>query len=176
VGFDVIDLFRREINARGERRQDFALVSEGKLGREEIVLAKPQTFMNSSGIAVKSLVSRYQIPLEDLCVIYDDLDLKLGILRIKRKGSAGGHKGMRSIINSLESQLFPRVRIGIGQPPQGMEVIDYVLSRFSDQERQQIDQTETLAVEALKVIILNDINSAMNRFNTRQESEEEQSP
>ncbi len=170
VGFEIIDLFCQEIRVGKMRRQDFSLIAEGRLGTEELILAKPQTFMNSSGIAVSSLVSKYSTPLDDLYVVYDDIDLDLGILRIRRKGSAGGHKGMKSIINSLGTQSFPRMRIGIGQPPQEMDSIDYVLSRFSDQEREQIHQVERLAIEALKIMILDGIDSAMNEFNVRQET------
>jgi PTH1 family peptidyl-tRNA hydrolase len=176
VGFEIIDLFRREVCAavgaglEPTRRQDFSFVVEGWLETEDLILAKPQTFMNSSGVAVASLVSRCGVPLEDLYVIYDDLNLDLGILRIRRGGSAGGHKGLKSIIDSLGSQSFPRLRVGIGQPPQQMDAIDYVLSRFSTQEREQIEQIEQMAVEALKVMILDGIDSAMNRFNVRQES------
>ncbi len=170
MGFEIIDLFCQEIRVGKMRRQDFSLIAEGRLGTEELILAKPQTFMNSSGIAVSSLVSKYSTPLDDLYVVYDDIDLDLGILRIRRKGSAGGHKGMKSIINSLGTQSFPRMRIGIGQPPQEMDSIDYVLSRFSDQEREQIHQVERLAIEALKIMILDGIDSAMNEFNVRQET------
>jgi PTH1 family peptidyl-tRNA hydrolase len=115
-------------------------------------------------------VSKYGVPLDDLCVVYDDIDLNLGILRIRRKGSAGGHKGIKSIISSLGSQSFPRMRIGIGQPPEEKDSIDYVLSRFSDQEREQIHQVEKLGIEALKVMILDGIDPAMNEFNVRQET------
>jgi len=176
VGFEIIDLFCREVCAEEMKRQDFSLIAKGRLeteGRQtgmSVLLAKPQTFMNSSGVAVASLVSRYGVPLEDLYVIYDDLNLDLGILRIRRGGSAGGHKGLKSIIDSLGSQSFPRLRVGIGQPPQQMDAIDYVLSRFSTQEREQIEQVEQVAVEALRVMILDGIDSAMNRFNVRRSS------
>jgi PTH1 family peptidyl-tRNA hydrolase len=186
VGFEIIDLFCREVCAsvgaglERARRQDFALVVKGRLGTEgrqtgmSVLLAKPQTFMNSSGVAVASLVSKYGVLLEDLYVIYDDLNLDLGVLRIRRSGSAGGHKGLKSIIDSLGSQSFPRLRVGIGQPPQRTEAIDYVLSRFSTQEREQIEQMEQMAVEALRVMILDGIDSAMNKFNVRQGSGEKQ--
>jgi len=171
VGFEIIDLFCREIRAGKSKRQDFSLVSAGRLGAEEVILVKPQTFMNSSGMAVASLVSEYNIPLEDLCVIYDDLNLDLGFLRIRRKGSAGGHKGVKSIIDSLESQAFLRLRIGIGQTPPQMEAIDYVLSKFSNEEREEIERMEYVAVDALKTIILDGTDSAMNKFNVRQSEE-----
>lgn len=171
VGFEIIDLFRREIGAGKAKSVDFALITEGQLNGERIILAKPQTFMNSSGMAVSLLISRFSISLEDLWVIYDDIDLEFGMIRIRRSGSGGGHKGLRSIINHIKSQSFPRLRVGIGQPPRGMDAIDHVLSKFSSQEREEMDQAEQTAVEALRVMILDGMDSAMNRFNVRQKSE-----
>ncbi len=168
VGFEIIDLFHREICAGKPKRQNLSLVAEGRLENADLILAKPQTFMNSSGVAVAALMSEYDVQLEDLCVVYDDLDLDLGILRIRRKGSAGGHKGMKSIIGSLGSQSFSRLRIGIGQPPGRMDAIDYVLSKFSDKDREQIEHVEHIAVDALKAMILDSTDSAMNKFNVRQ--------
>ena len=170
VGFEVVDLLRHVIRAKEPKRHSFSLVTEGRLETENLILAKPQTFMNSSGVAVAALVLEYSVQLEDLCIVYDDLNLELGALRIRRKGSAGGHKGVKSIIDSLGSQLFPRLRIGIGQPPEQMEAIDYVLSKFAAKERELIEQTKQMAVEALEVMILCGINSAMNRFNIRQDT------
>ena len=171
VGFEVIDLLCNEIQAGRARRENLSLVTEGRLETEELILAKPQTFMNSSGVAVSSLVSKYGAQLDNIYVVYDDLNLDLGILRIRRKGSAGGHKGVKSIINSLGSQLFPRLRIGIGYLDQKTAAIDYVLGKFSHAERQQIEQTEYMAVDALKMMICDGIGSAMNKFNVRQEIE-----
>lgn len=171
MGFEIIDLLHREISAGRSRRQNISLVAEGQLGDVDLALAKPQTFMNSSGVAVAALMSEYDVTLENLYVVYDDLNLDLGILRIRRKGSAGGHKGVKSIIASLGSESFSRLRIGIGQPPGRMDTIDYVLSRFPDKEREQIDQMEYMAVDALKAMILDSVDSAMNRFNARQENE-----
>lgn len=169
VGFDVIDLFRHEVVLRSsERYQDFSLITEALLDREELILAKPQTFMNSSGKAVSALAQHYNIPIEDIFVIYDDLNLELGLLRIRRNGSAGGHKGVQSIIDYLGSQNFPRLRIGIGQPPQDMEVIDYVLGDFTPEERDVIEKTKLMATEALKMIILQGLEPVMNKFNSRQ--------
>ena len=172
VGFDIMDLFCREISVDRLKRWNLSLVAEGRLEMEDLVLAKPLTFMNSSGLAVAALVSKYDVPLEDLYVIYDDLNLDMGVLRIRRGGTAGGHKGVKSIIGSLGSKSFPRLRVGIGQPPEKMEVINYVLGRFSIREREQIEQMEQIAVEALKAMILDGIDSAMNRFNVRQKVEE----
>jgi PTH1 family peptidyl-tRNA hydrolase len=169
VGFDVIDLFRYELQlGKNFRKEHHSLVIEGQLESNRLLLAKPQTFMNSSGIAVQDLALDYEIPLEDIIVIYDDLNLEFGFLRIRRSGSAGGHKGVKSIIESLGSQSFPRIRIGIGQPSQDTEVIDYVLSRFTSKEREEIEKAEQSAVEALKIMILEGVEPAMNKFNTRQ--------
>ncbi len=169
VGFDVIDLFCHEVILRSsERYQDFSLITEAILDKEDLILAKPQTFMNSSGKAVSALAQHYNIPIEDIFVIYDDLNLELGLLRIRRNGSAGGHKGVQSIIDSLGSQNFPRLRIGIGQPPQDMEVIDYVLGDFTPEERDVIEKTKLMATEALKMIILQGLEPVMNKFNSRQ--------
>ncbi len=170
VGFEIIDLLRGEIRAGKAKRQDFSLVIKGRLVGEDLILAKPQTSMNLSGMAVALLMSRYGVSLDDLCVIYDDLNLDLGILRIRRKGSTGGHKGLKSIIDSLGSQSFPRLRVGIGQSPEGVNAIAHVLSRFSTEEQEQIDQTKHMAVDALKIIISDGIDSAMNRFNVRQDT------
>ena len=169
VGFDVIDLFRHELQlGKNFRKEHHSLVIEGQLESNRLLLAKPQTFMNSSGIAVQALVLDYEIPLEDIIVIYDDLNLEFGFLRVRRSGSAGGHKGVKSIIESLGNQSFPRIRIGIGQPSQDTEVIDYVLSRFTSNEREEIEKAEQSAVEALKIMILEGVEPAMNKFNTRQ--------
>lgn len=171
VGFEIVDLLHREICGKNFRRQNFSLVSGGYLEDKRLILAKPQTFMNSSGVAVASLVSRYDISLENLYVIYDDLNLDMGFLRIRSKGSAGGHKGVKSIIKSLGTQLFPRLRVGIGQPPEQMDVMNYVLGRFSVKEREEIDHMEYIAIDALKVMILDGTESAMNKFNARQQDE-----
>ncbi len=169
VGFDVIDLFRREVAIKSsESYQFFSLITEAQFENEELILAKPQTYMNSSGKAVSALALHFNIPVEQIYVIYDDLNLELGLLRIRRNGSAGGHKGVQSIIDSLESQNFPRLRIGIGQPPQDMEAIDYVLGDFTPEERDIIEKTEIMATEALKMIILQGIEPVMNKFNSRQ--------
>lgn len=169
VGFDVIDLFLREVTINSiEHYQNFSLVTQALLDKEDIILAKPQTFMNSSGKAVSALALHYNIPIENIYVIYDDINLELGLLRIRRNGSAGGHKGVQSIIDSLGSQNFPRLRIGIGQPPQDVEVIDYVLGNFTPEEREVIEKTEAMAVEALKMIILQGLEPVMNKFNSRQ--------
>ena len=172
VGFDIIDLFRQQLRTGTTKHQHFALVTRCQLQGEKLILVKPQTFMNSSGRAVAALVSRYGVAVEDLYVVYDDLNLDLGMIRIKRKGSAGGHKGVKSIIDALGTDSFPRLRVGIGAPPPGTDALNHVLSRFSDQELEQIAEAKHDAVEALRVMILEGIDQAMNRFNLRRKNNE----
>ncbi|MEK7399276.1 MAG: aminoacyl-tRNA hydrolase [Candidatus Poribacteria bacterium] len=169
VGFDIVDLFCHELGVKPNFRRDYhSRILEGQLESQSVILAKPQTYMNSSGRAVRAIAFNYDIPLEDIIVIYDDLNLELGLIRVRRGGSAGGHKGVKSIIESLGSEAFPRIRIGIGQPPQDMEIIDFVLSRFSSEERDEIEKVEQTAIEAIKVMIFEGIDNAMNKFNVRQ--------
>lgn len=173
VGFDTVDMFCHELGVKPNFRKEYqSLILNGQLNGEYIILAKPQTYMNLSGKAVYAIMSEYEISLDNLIVIYDDLHLELGLIRIRRGGSAGGHKGVKSIVESLESESFPRLRIGIGKPPQNMEVIDYVLGEFSSEEREEIEKAEWLAVDALKMMIFEGIEPAMNKFNTRQKDKE----
>ena len=128
-----------------------------------IILAKPMTYMNNSGSAVMALVNRFEIPLTDLLVVYDDVHLDIGVIRIRRKGSDGGQKGMQSIINRLESVEFPRLRIGIGEPVG--EITDYVLSEFSQEEENTIEHVIEQAVEAIETYLKDGVQTAMNQYN-----------
>lgn len=162
VGFDVLDLFAKRHKARILGRQHRALVGSFDLFGETIVLVKPQTFMNESGAALAALARKHNLEADDFLVIYDDMDLPLGRVRIRMSGSSGGHKGMNSIIQHLHSQEFPRIRIGIGH--QG-EAIDHVLSRFSRKDRAIIDQATEQAADALDMILEEGIEAAMNVHN-----------
>ena len=173
IGFEIVDLFRREIGASKPVERELSLVAEGRLGTEELILANPQTSMNCSGEAVAALVSKHDVTMEDLIIIYDDLNLDLGLLRIRRKGSSGGHNGVKSVIESVGYSSFSRLRVGIGRPPEDMKFIDYVLSRFSDEEREIIEETKKSALEALRIMIVDGLDAAMSEFNSRGKSEEE---
>lgn len=162
VGFDVIDAFARKHRVRVLGRQCTALVGSFDFLGEPIMLAKPQTFMNDSGSAVAGLVRKHHVEPGDLVVVYDDMDLPLGRIRIRMKGSSGGHKGMNSIIHHLGSADFPRIRIGIGH--QG-EAINHVLSRFNRKDRQVIDGAVQDAADALEMILNEGIEAAMNVYN-----------
>ena len=130
-----------------------------------IILAKPMTYMNNSGAAVAALVRRFEIPLRDLCIVYDDIHLDVGVLRIRQKGSDGGQKGMKSIIHHLGTTEFPRLRIGIGEPVG--DLTDYVLTEFSEDEEIEIAHTIDRAVDAIETFVKDDILTVMNQFNRR---------
>lgn len=162
VGFDILDRFAKRHGIRILRRQSRALVGSFDTSTEQILLVKPQTFMNESGQAIADLVRKHHLEPADILVVYDDIDLPLGKLRIRSRGSSGGHKGVRSIISHLHSEDFPRMRIGIGRSG---EAIDHVLSRFNSKERPVIDVTIERAVDALEMILQEGLEAAMNQFN-----------
>ncbi|GAW91662.1 aminoacyl-tRNA hydrolase [Calderihabitans maritimus] len=168
VGFMVVDLLAEEIGAKIKQKKFNALVGEVFLGTEKVVLAKPQTFMNLSGEAVGPLVQAYCLEPSQVVVVYDDLDLEVGQLRIRGKGSAGGHKGMASVIRALGTDEIPRLRIGIGRPEDTKSVVDYVLSPFPEGEWSVMREVLPVAVEALKFLITEgDLEKAMSLYNHR---------
>jgi len=135
------------------------------VGREKVILAKPLTYMNKSGVAVKRLVKALGVPLDHLVVVHDDLDLACGRMKIKETGGHGGHKGVQSIIEQLGSTDFLRVKVGIGKPPDPEEGADYVLSSFAADERALVKESVGQAVEAIEAIIVSGKDQAMNRYN-----------
>ena len=162
VGFDVLDILAKRRKTRILSRQCRALVGKFDSYGEQILLAKPQTFMNDSGAAVGQLVRKHKLEPDAVLVVCDDLDLPLGRVRIRLRGSSGGHKGMNSIIKHLHSTDFPRMKIGIGRSG---EPIDHVLSRFNRKERKIIDPTLVQAADALDMILEEGIEAAMNAYN-----------
>jgi PTH1 family peptidyl-tRNA hydrolase len=138
-----------------------------EIGGQEILLAKPRVFMNLSGKAVNQIQKKHQVPLEQLVVAHDDFDIPLGEIRIKKGGSGGSHKGIRSIIESLGTQKFSRIRVGIGPVPQGMDPSDFVLSRFEKSEKPLMQESINNAVEAFETILSNSFVKAMNMYNRK---------
>lgn len=137
VGFDVLDVLSEKMGIALTRSAMHGLIGEGFLEGEKVVLVKPQTYMNLSGQCVTELVSWYKPPMENVLVIYDDIDLPLGKLRLRANGSAGTHNGMRSVIGLLGRQDFPRLRVGVGQKPEGWELADWVLSHYQTEEERK---------------------------------------
>ena len=164
VGYQCIERLARRHDITVGKVMFKAYVSRVQIGHHKVVLARPLTFMNLSGLAVRPVLRWYHLPLQDLLVIYDDLDLPLGTIRLRQKGGAGGHKGMRSIIEALGSQEFPRLRIGIGRPARG-EPQDYVLSDFTRDELAVMEGAYDLALEAVERFVAEGIVPAMNEFN-----------
>jgi PTH1 family peptidyl-tRNA hydrolase len=171
AGFMCLNYFARLHSIRFDRRQCRAKVGIGEMGSEQLLLAKPQTFMNLSGRSVACLVNKHGIPLSNLLIIYDDMDLPSGKIRLRKGGSSGGHKGMNSIISTLGSEMFSRIRVGIGRPEAGEQsmsedaVVDYVLSNFSRQEEAIIKPAITKVSEAIDFFITKGIEAAMDKFN-----------
>jgi PTH1 family peptidyl-tRNA hydrolase len=165
VGWEVIDRLARRWRTVVTVEDGWSLVGRAAVEGRRVLLAKPQTYVNVSGVAVADLRRRHRIPVEDLYVVVDDLDLPLGRIRMRARGTHGGHNGLRSVIEALGSEEFPRLRIGIGRPPEGVEPAEFVLTRVSDDERPVLDAALHRAVEALEVAVIEGPAAAMNRFN-----------
>ncbi len=171
IGFRIVDAIYDKIQSEDKQTSSTArvnsiynsLIVQTKWQNSDVILAKPMTYMNNSGDAVAPLVRRFDIHTQDIIVIYDDVHLPLGVLRIRKKGSDGGQKGMQSIIQRLGTTEIPRLRIGIGEPVG--DLVDYVLSAFSDEEESEMEHTVARAVDAIESLLKNDIQTAMNRFN-----------
>jgi PTH1 family peptidyl-tRNA hydrolase len=165
IGFMLVDQLAGRLGASFGRMESRALVAKGSYQDRRIVLAKPQTFMNLSGQAVSALRNYYKVPLANLLVVYDEVDLPSGVLRLRARGGSAGHNGMRSIIEKLGSQDFPRLRIGIGRPPGRMDAAAYVLQDFGRDERLIVEAALDRAVQATLTFIESGIQAAMNNFN-----------
>jgi peptidyl-tRNA hydrolase, PTH1 family len=165
VGFMAIDCLCQDLGIRITRMQSRALVGNGLLEGNKVILAKPQTFMNLSGQAVSGLVKFYKVELEELIVIHDDIDLPLGTIRLKPSGGSAGQKGLASTMDYLGTNGIPRLRIGLGRPPGRMEAADYVLQNFAAGEREILTEVLDRVAKAVQVFILNGIEAAMTQFN-----------
>jgi PTH1 family peptidyl-tRNA hydrolase len=165
VGFMLMDWLAVKLNARFTRLQSKALVASAVHNERKIILAKPQTFMNLSGQSVQGLIHFYKLPLTNLLVAHDDLDLPTGTIRIRPDGGSAGQKGMTSILERFGTDEFPRLRLGIGRPPGQMQAPDYVLQDFSDGEMSVISETLNRAVDAVLTFVTEGLDAAMNKYN-----------
>jgi len=172
VGFKCVDLFAREHGISLTQRGARSKLGTGEVANIRIVLAKPQTFMNLSGEAVAALMRRYKLSTEDIVVVYDDLDLPLGKVRIREKGSSGGHKGVKSIIERVGSQEFLRIRIGIAPVEEDADAsspiadaVEHVLSDFTSEEKAVMKEVYSRAVAAIHCLLTEGITAAMNEYN-----------
>ncbi|MBO0778111.1 MAG: aminoacyl-tRNA hydrolase [Ktedonobacteraceae bacterium] len=171
VGFRCVDKLAAQQGWKWERRGR-AMLASGTIGQEKVLLVKPITYMNNSGEAVREVVSYYKIPPEDVLVIYDELDLPVGRVRLRANGSAAGHNGMSSVIRHLHTNQFPRLRVGIGRPAnQRIDTINYVLGIPSTDERIQLESGEDRAIEAIPMLIQQGIDATMNTINIDPEAQ-----
>ncbi len=164
IGFMFIDLLSKDFCIPLDRRDFRARWGRGKIHSEEVILIKPQTYMNLSGYSVSRFKDRFDLLLKDIFVIFDDVDLPFGKLRIKARGGAGGHKGIQSTIDSLRSNCFPRLRMGIGRP-ENDEMVEHVLEPFTEDERKALELFLDMARMAMESVIQDGISSTMNKFN-----------
>jgi len=167
-----VDRLAEICKAEFSRREARARVASARLHGEKVVLAKPQTFMNLSGVSISGLLQNLDVPLDDLIVLVDDVDLPLGSLRIRRKGSAGGHNGLKSVIGALETDIFTRVRMGAGPERPVADLISYVLTPFSERDQEEVAGMIDQSVEAVRVIVKEGVDKAMNLFNRKVPAEE----
>jgi len=165
VGFEVISKLSNDHNIPLKRARFRARFGEGNIAGKKVVLVKPQTYMNLSGEAVRELMAFFRQSPGDVIVVYDDVDLPVGDIRVREKGSAGGHNGMKNIIYQMNTDEFARVRVGISAKPEGWDLADYVLSRFKKEELDGIIDGITRAAEAVEVILKEGVAAAMNRYN-----------
>jgi len=167
VGFDTIDLLSSLLKIKVTKLKFKALSGEGKVDDDRVLLVKPQTFMNLSGESVREIVEWYKVPMSNVILVYDDADLPLGKIRIRSKGSSGTHNGMKSVIYDLQSDDFPRVRIGIGRPPEGWDLADYVLSKWSKEQRTEVNESIVDAADAVLEIIKSGVEESMQKYNKK---------
>ena len=172
VGFQVIDKIAEKYNIAVDAKKGRAYVGKGIIEGQKVLLVKPQTYMNLSGESVGGIVNYYKIdPESDLLVIYDDISLDPGQLRIRLKGSAGGHNGIKNIIAHLGTQEFPRIKVGVGAKPPKMDLADYVLSRFGAEEQKLMDEAFGEAAEAAVMMMTAGAERAMNHYNAKKKAE-----
>ena len=167
IGFGVIARISDKYNIPLTGKEHKAICGKGMIGGEKVILAQPQTFMNLSGECVRSLVDYYKLESEDIIIAYDDIDLEVGQLRIRSKGSAGGHNGIKNIISHLGTNEFPRVKVGVGGKPEGGDLVRHVLGRFSREDEKVIGEVLDVAVEAVETILSDGGEAAMNRYNAK---------
>lgn len=169
-GFEVIDLLSEKVGIKVNKIKYKGLIGEGTIEGEKVILLKPSTYMNLSGESVIEPVNFYKIPIENVIVIYDEMALDVGRIRIRPSGSDGGHNGMKSIIHNLNSDAFPRIRIGIGSS--NGNAVSHVLGKFTEDERKIVNKAENTAADAVIEIIKNNVENAMNMYNSYKACEE----
>ena len=167
VGFAMIDAIADAFQIDVTTKKHKAIVGRGVIEGMKVILAKPQTYMNLSGESIREIADFYKIDPENMIIIYDDVSLDVGRLRIRKKGSAGGHNGIKNIIAHLGTDVFPRIKVGIGEKPQGWDLADYVLSKYSKEEQQALREASDDVSGAVKLMVMDNIDAAMNQYNAK---------
>jgi len=167
VGFDVIDRLAEKNNIKVNRLRFKALTGEGLIGNEKVLLVKPSTYMNNSGESLREVMDFYKLEPEKLLVVVDDIDIDFATIKLKKRGSAGSHNGLKSIIYLIQKDNFPRLKVGIGKKPPYYDLADFVLSKFSSDERKLMDRAIEKASEAAEEFVRSGVDKAMNEFNIR---------
>lgn len=167
VGFMFVDALAGKLGVTEWKDKFEAKIGETRIGSEKVLLVKPQTYMNESGRSLGPLMSFYKLEPEDLIVVHDDMDIPAGTIRIRKKGSAGGHNGIKSILAHVGDEHFPRVRIGIGRPLPGWTVVNHVLAPFPEEDAKQVAEAIEYLIPAVECIVKEDVDKAMNQYNPK---------
>ncbi len=167
VGFMTLDELADRYNIDVREKAHKALIGKGMIEGNKVILVKPQTYMNLSGESIRSVMDYYKTEPSDFIVIYDDISLDVGQLRIRKKGSAGGHNGIKNIIANLGTDVFPRIKIGVGEKPKKYDLADYVLGHFSKEDRELMEEGYDRADHAVGMILNGEIEAAMNQYNRK---------
>lgn len=165
VGFSVIDILSNRYNTKLNKIKFKSVYGEVKMDGKKVLLVKPQTYMNNSGETVLEISKFFKVPVENIIVVLDDIDIDFASLRVRQKGSAGSHNGMKSIIHLLKDEKIPRVKIGIGRPEAGRDLADFVLGRFSKEEEMDIKEVVEKAADTVECLVKEGISSSMNKYN-----------
>ena len=166
VGFMTIDYLANKYDIDVRKSKFKSLYGQGEISGHKVMLIKPQTYMNNSGEAVRELRNFYKFDIDKLIVIYDDIDIDFGTIRIRKKGSAGSHNGMKSIIYQIQDDQFPRIKVSIGKKPEKWDLANFVLSGFSKEEAEILEDEIRIAAEAIEIILKDDVDKAMNKCNS----------
>ena len=174
IGFDVIDTLADMAGISVIEKKHKAIIGKGVIDGQKVILVKPQTYMNLSGESVREVIDYYKVDEEEeLIVISDDISLDVGMIRVRKKGSAGGHNGLKNIIQHLGHDTFMRIKMGVGEKPKGYDLADYVLGHFTQDERKTMDEAAKSATEAIRMMMAGDVDKAMNMFNKKATQQKE---
>ncbi|WP_033169693.1 aminoacyl-tRNA hydrolase [Selenomonas sp. ND2010] len=176
VGFMFVDALAEKLGVTDWKDKFDAKIGEARIGVEKVLLVKPQTYMNESGQAIGPLMNFYKLDVEDLIVVHDDMDIPAGTIRIRKKGSAGGHNGIKSVLAHVGDEHFARVRIGIGRPLPGWTVVNHVLAPFVPEDVPKIDEAIKYLVPAVECIVTDDVDKAMNQYNPKKAKKKKVKP